>query len=1271
MRRVPGILLATCATIIVIVALLISGLRLVLPQIDSFRPQILQKIKAVTGIDVHVARMSGSWQTFGPTLELQQLDTALPKSDLKVQRITLALDVWQSLLHMRWQFRDLTFYNLQLDMHTTLGGQDHRGNTIEPSQVSDIFLKQIDHFDLRNSRISFLTPSGSRAELEIPQLTWLNSLNRHRAEGQISLSSFNGQHGVVQVRMDLHDNQGLLNNGMLYLQADNIDLKPWFGRWLRNNTGLQSADFSLAAWISVKHGQAIGGDALLSSGAANWKEGDNVHRLDVDNLTLHARREGTGWQFDVPALNLKTDGIRWPQGALSALWLPENTQFLGPAQNEELRLRASNIQLERLEPILPAISFLTPNLQERWADLQPKGKINALALDIPMRQPEQIRFQASWQDLSWQHWKLLPGIDHFSGKLSGNVGHGRLDLNLQNSLLPYGTMFRAPLEVSKASGAVEWRDNAQGWEMWSNKLDVQAKSLWINGDFHYQQPAKGEPWLKILAGIRLYDAGNAWRYFPEPLMGKHLVDYLSKAIQAGQVDNASLIYAGNPHLFPYKHNEGQFEVFVPLRKATFEFEPGWPALTNLDIDLDFLNDGLFMKAKQTQLGKVTGKNIAAAIPDYLKQKLLIDADITGEGKEVGNYFMQTPLDDSLGGALEELQVSGEVNGRLHLDIPLDGEKVTASGEVVLNNNGLFIKPLESKMDRLSGAFRFDNGNLTSDTLTANWLGQPVNVNFSTKELEKEYQVGVDLKGDWQPAKLPGLPPQEAKKLSGSVPWNSKVAITLPRKGVPNYTVDVNADLKRVSSYLPAPLDKKAGEPLPLKVNATGNLHGFMLTGSLASKNHFNSQWLLGKEIELNRASWDTDSKKVPPLPENSSLTLDLPALDGESWLALISPDAIQESSSGKVGGFSFPKQVTLTTPQLTLAGQAWHNLTLQNRQQINGIQVDAKGKEIDGTLRIVSNAPWRANIRYLYFNPQFPKAGSDPAGTESASEPLSGKVSFKSWPSLMLRCDSCWFYGQNFGRVEADVTTSNDTLTLDHGLIDTGKARVLLAGRWQQSENTEKTSLKGKLTGAKINDATDWFGVSTPLKDAPFTFEFDLYWQGAPWQPQIATLNGTLNTQLGKGEIDNLGGGRAGQLLRLVSFDALLRKLQFDFRDTFGRGFYFDSIKSTAWIKDGVMHTDDLLIDGLAADIAMSGKIDLVRRQIDMEAVIAPEISATVGVATAFVINPVVGAAVFAATKVLAPLWNKISLIRYQITGSLDHPSINEVLRQPKDNEAK
>lgn len=201
---------------------------------------------------------------------------------------------------------------------------------------------------------------------------------------------------------------------------------------------------------------------------------------------------------------------------------------------------------------------------------------------------------------------------------------------------------------------------------------------------------------------------------------------------------------------------------------------------------------------------------------------------------------------------------------------------------------------------------------------------------------------------------------------------------------------------------------------------------------------------------------------------------------------------------------------------------------------------------------------------------------------------------------------------------------------------------------------------------SNLDTAAGFFGISTPIQNASFNVDYDLHWRNPPWQPDEATLNGILRTRLGKGEFTDLSSGHAGQLLRLLSFDALLRKLRFDFRDTFSEGFYFDSIHSTAWIKDGVLHTDDTLVDGLEADIAMKGSVDLVRRRLDMEAVVAPEISATVGVAAAFAVNPIVGAAVFAASKVLGPLWSKVSILRYRITGPVDAPQINEVLRQPR-----
>ncbi|MGG2080182.1 AsmA2 domain-containing protein YhdP [Lelliottia nimipressuralis] len=1260
MRRLPGILLLTGATLVVIVALLVSGLRLVLPHLDSWRPQVLAKIESATGIPVDVSQLSASWQNFGPTLDVRDINATLKDGGhLKIKRVTLALDVWQSLLHMRWQFRDLTFWQLQFLTNTPLNqGDNSKG--IETNRFSDLFLRQFDHFDLRDSEISFITLSGQRAELAIPQLTWLNGKDRHRAEGQVNLSSLNGQHGIMQVRMDLRDDNGLLNKGKVWLQADDVDVKPWLGKWMQDNVALQRARFSLEGWLTLADGDISAGDVWLKQGGAAWKGDTQSHDMSVDNLTAHVTRQGDSWQFSIPDTRITMDGKAWPRGALTMAWVPE--QEVGGVNNkrsDELRIRASNLDLASLDGLRPIANRISTALGEVWEATQPSGQIDTLALDIPLQATEKTRFQASWKALSWKQWKLLPGAEHFGGKLEGSVENGRLTAEMNDAKMPYETVFRAPLEIEKGTAILNWLNNEKGFQLDGRDIDVKATGVHARGNFRYLQPEGDEPWLGILAGISTDDGGQAWRYFPENLMGKALVDYLSGAIQGGQADNATLVYGGNPHLFPYKHNEGQFQVLVPLRNATFAFQPDWPALKNLNIELNFLNDGLWMKTDSVALGGVTASNLRAVIPDYSKEKLLIDADINGPGKAVGPYFEETPLEDSLGAALQELQIDGDVNARLHLDIPLDGEMTTAEGDVVLNNNSLFIKPLDSTLKNLSGKFSFVNGNLKSGPLKANWFNQPINVDFSTTEGEKAYQVAVNMDANWQPARMDVLPKPVAESIDGTVAWNGKVAIDLPYRGSAHYKVDVTGDLKNVSSHLPAPLDKKAGQPLPMNINVQGDLNSFALTGNANGTNHFNSRWLLSRKLTLDRAIWTTDSRTIPPLPEQPGVELNLPAMDGAEWLAIFNKGVGQNVDEAA----QFPQRVTVRTPSLTLGGQQWNNLSIVSEPTLNGSTVEAQGREINATLTMRDNAPWQAVIRYLYYNPT-----TATKGQKGAASPLAevSKVDFSGWPDLQLRCAECWLWGQKYGRIDGDFAVKGNTLSLAGGLIDTGFGRLTADGEWVNGAGEQRTSLKGRIKGNKLDAAANFFGVSTPLRGSSFDVNYDLHWRAEPWKPDEATLNGILKTNLGKGEIADVSTGHAGQLLRLLSFDALLRKLRFDFSDTFSEGFYYDSIRSTAWIKDGVLHTDDTLVDGLEADIAMKGSVNLVRRELDMEAVVAPEISATVGVAAAFVVNPIVGAAVFAASKVLGPLWSKVSILRYRITGPVDKPQINEVLRQAR-----
>jgi uncharacterized protein YhdP len=72
----------------------------------------------------------------------------------------------------------------------------------------------------------------------------------------------------------------------------------------------------------------------------------------------------------------------------------------------------------------------------------------------------------------------------------------------------------------------------------------------------------------------------------------------------------------------------------------------------------------------------------------------------------------------------------------------------------------------------------------------------------------------------------------------------------------------------------------------------------------------------------------------------------------------------------------------LRTPSLALAGQQWNNVSLMSQPVAGGSQVEAQGREINATLTMRDNAPWLANVRYLYFNPA---SASGQGGTENVT----------------------------------------------------------------------------------------------------------------------------------------------------------------------------------------------------------------------------------------------------------------------------------------------
>lgn len=1256
MRRLPKLLLLTGTGLLVVLALLLTGLRLMLPHVDHWRNGLLLQVSGVIGMPVNSARLQGQWTNTGPVLEIHDLHIGLKQGgQLSAKRVRLALNIWQSLLHLRWQFQDISVSQLNIKTNTPVNLTSVADNTsdLNKTPLYPLLLHQFRRFHLHDGKISLLTDNQRRLNFTINQFIWLNSKQRHRAEGQITL---NQQPGVLQLRLDLHDKAGMMDNGKIWLNADNLDITPWLRHWQPSLSARLHATGSLQAWLQLKQGKVAAGDIWLTRGRAGWRHHKQQHTLRFNNLRAHLSPLPAGWRIDIPQSQITLDNAPLPVSAFSAAWL------FTPANNgSQWRIRASKLELHRLSPLMTLLQSGLPQVSKWWDRLQPQGQLDLLALDIPLATPQQTRFQLRARNLSWRHWHTIPGGEHMTGEISGSLAQGRLTLSLAQAKLINQQIFPRAVEIHQARGTLNWWRNAQGITFAGDNINIEAKSLHVNGDFRYQRPDSGQPLLTILAGIRLSDVRDAWRYYPHNLLSQSLTDYLTRAVQGGQVDNASLVFRGNPHQFPYSHREGTFQVWVPLHHGIVSFDPRWPALNDLDMAMDFINDGLFMRVDKLKTGVMQGRNLRLAIPRYSQAKLLIETELSGPAQGL-SYFKQTPLRDSLADTLEEIQLTGAINAHLRLDIPLNHLPVQASGEVRLQNNKLYIKPLNYQLSGVTGKFSFHNGELLANQLQARWLDQGLTFSFSTRQNQHHWQVGVKLAGNWRPACSTGLPDMLCHKLQGSVPWQGDIAIRLPHKGKPHYHVRLTGDLKNLTSQLPAPLAKTSGFSLPFSLRAKGDLQQFTLKGNIGEKTGFNSQWLLQPGLKLEKASLISNSGKMPDLPGGNRVELHLPALNGDLWLGLLSSGMVNNLAVVDLSASQF----ILSTAELTFADQRWQQFSLSSQPVDNGRKIRLQARQINASIIQRQHAPWLVNIHYLDFSPQKNARNTAPAPL------LSGKTpDFRHWPDIQLHCDDCWLWGKNYGRISAGINIHNHTLKLHNGLVDNGIARLTITGEWHNSPYDKQTRLQGSLRGKKLNSLTEFLALGAPVQDAPYSFNYQLNWNAAPWQPDRAGVNGQLQIRLDKGKISDVNTGQAGQLLQQLSVEALLRRLRFDFRDKFTDSFYFDSLTSDIHIHNGMLETDNTLIKGLVADVAIRGHVDLSGQRINLYAIVAPGISATVSVATALAINPVAGAAVYAASKIFSPLWSKISLLRYHISGSLGKPRVNEVFYPPRSVQDK
>jgi uncharacterized protein YhdP len=94
------------------------------------------------------------------------------------------------------------------------------------------------------------------------------------------------------------------------------------------------------------------------------------------------------------------------------------------------------------------------------------------------------------------------------------------------------------------------------------------------------------------------------------------------------------------------------------------------------------------------------------------------------------------------------------------------------------------------------------------------------------------------------------------------------------------------------------------------------------------------------------------------------------------------------------------------------------------------------------------------------------------------------------------------------------------------------------------------------------------------------------------------------------------------------------------------------------------MDTRDLQIQGPSAKVLMSGTIDLAGETQDLKVRVQPAVGDTVAIG-AMIANPVAGAVVWAAQKILKDPIDQAFAFEYTVTGSWVDPKVEKIGQPP------
>lgn len=1242
---------------IILVTSTVLGLRYyLLPHVTDYRDTIAAHASTAIGQRVTIGDIAAGWDGLSPHFDLRKISIfdSANRPALQFDHIEASLS-WLSFLVGEPRLDNLTIHEPRLTIRRETDGTIYvAGISLNGPSQPDFpnWLLRQQEIVVSNAAVVWQDDLRHAPALSLEKLNLLierpfsRSLMDYHRFGLTAIPSVGTSH-PIDLRGNVYGGDVANTSkwhGTLYAATEGTEISGW-RTWLPLPPTFMQGFGTMHLWADFANNTVQKTTANIALSNVLTRFNDDKPPLSLRQLSGRIewqKQDAGGYTFSATRLALDAEhGLNIVNGSLN--WQLTKDTITGDMKVDALAL----------EPLVALADYLPigDNNRQTLATLAPTGTLQHLNLHWQSRQEklEKYALRAGFTNLGMLPAVGMPGFSGLSGTLDADERSGKLRIDAQQATLNLDKVFRQPIPANRLSAQVLWSNNPTR-EIRITNLAISNPHLSGTINATYRDDGIKGGYLDLTGDIRNADAKYASLYYPINL-GKETLHWLDTSIFGGRSDDVKVRVKGYLDDYPYIGGKnGEFSVTATIRDGLVDYANDWPKLEGLHLKLKFYENKMLLSEAQ---GRMLGMQIANTTVrinalDAEHPLLEIDGHAQGPVQDGLNFIAKSPIRAAINQFTDGMKGSGSGKLTLKLSMPVDDvNSPHVNGSYTISNGTLDGDGEWPALERINGKLDFTESSIKAERVQATLYGAPIAFNLnsgSNGRVDIRARGRITQTGLRQAFNHPLM-----DRLYGSADWRGQITVQNKRT---DFSIDF-PDLLGLSSTLPYPFDKPAETRTPLRVERKLTSDGDAVALTYGTGERAVSVRLVRSQKPAGIVMDKADVRFAgDPHPANIARGIalggTLTRLDADQWMSVLGAKKTDDS------GMSLAS-TKLKLGSLDIFGKRINDLQIDAKAESGNWKSSIKSREIVGDITWLPHGHGQiiARLDSLIIPESAP-----PKLTESDDAART-----QDYPAISLVANNFEARGKQLGKLELHANQEGTNWNIESLRLENPDFVIAMSGAWQNWRRHATTRLNITMDANDLGKTLERFGYPGAVKDSTATLKGTLSWPEGPQAFTPSALSGAFSLNVSKGQFLKIQPG-VGRLLGIISLQNLPRRLLLDFRDIFSSGFAYDKISGDVKITQGVMRSDNFVMDGTSAKVEISGETNLARETQNLHVKVSPALSDSLSLA-AFAGGPAVGLAAFVAQKLLRDPLNKIASYEYDIVGTWDDPKEVKSESQP------